>query len=110
MISAQTQEGKKARKLVFLLKKMLQDYIVVEQAMETSREAAELTPFRFNWRACEPSNSTCTASSSLATATSAALAWMWKGASGSTEPPAPQATLSALFRSRARPWRSSLKA
>ena len=40
MISAQTQEGKKARKLVLLLKKMLQDYIVAEQAMETSREAA----------------------------------------------------------------------
>ncbi len=40
MISAQTQEGKKARKLVLLLKKILQDYIVAEQAMESSREAA----------------------------------------------------------------------
>ncbi|CAL8469602.1 g9143 [Coccomyxa elongata] len=40
MISAQTSEGKKARKLVLLLKKILQDYIVAEQAIETSREAA----------------------------------------------------------------------
>ena len=40
MISAQTHEGKKARKLVLLLKKILQDYIVAEQAIETSREAA----------------------------------------------------------------------
>ena len=31
MISAQTPEGKKARKLVLLLKKILQDYIVAEQ-------------------------------------------------------------------------------
>ena len=51
MISAQTSEGKKARKLVLLLKKILQEYIVAEQqqlranalaeqALETSREAA----------------------------------------------------------------------
>ena len=51
MISAQTSEGKKARKLVLLLKKILQEYIVAEQqqlranalaeqAIETSREAA----------------------------------------------------------------------
>ena len=51
MISAQTSEGNKARKLVLMLKKILQEYIVAEQqqfranalaeqAIETSREAA----------------------------------------------------------------------
>ena len=51
MISAQTSEGKKARKLVPMLKKILQEYIVAElqqlranalaeQEIETSREAA----------------------------------------------------------------------
>ncbi len=41
MISAQTPEGKKARKLVLLLKKILQDYIVAEQVHQArAAEAA----------------------------------------------------------------------
>jgi len=41
MISAQTPEGKRARKLVLLLKKILQDYIVAEQVHQArAAEAA----------------------------------------------------------------------
>ena len=42
MISAQTPEGKRARKLVLLLKKILQDYIIAEQLQQAqAAQAAE---------------------------------------------------------------------
>lgn len=42
MIAAQTVEGKRARKLVLLLKRVLQDYVVAEQERPAAALDADL--------------------------------------------------------------------
>ena len=58
MISTQTPEGKRARKLVLLLKKILQDYIIAEQVQQ-ARAAQAVEAARANalqQQSCQPSS------------------------------------------------------
>ena len=132
MIAAQTAEGKKARKLVLNLKKILQDYIIAEQTElkkiaiaeqerlkrvavaeqardKPRRRLAGPTLSSSSWRACAHSSSICMPSGSSATGSSAVSPKIWPSGRDSTRRHAPRATWCTLCRLLARRWRRCLK-